>query len=170
MALLTRILPVAVFRQPGDGRSILATSTESEVEPEAKRPDALPTPETPTLERKVKQGRPMGQKPTPNPKKGGRPRHVATTVRDVKTSISFSREEASLLTALAQDSGYGFSEWIRRVLFDVAKVAARPHPEKGMATGSIDTRNKPYLEPAPAPVLPDRAYDKAQKRVRGQID
>lgn len=172
MALLTRVLPVPIYRKPNEGRSILSPEVEPAPETKAKDSSAsiLPTPETPTLDRKVKQPRPTGQKPKPDPKKGGRPRHVATTVRDIKTSISLSREEASLLAALARDSGYGFSEWIRRVLFDVAKVAARPHPEKGIASGSVDTRNKPYLEPEPAPPLPDRAYDRKNERGAGSSD
>lgn len=172
MSLLTRVLPVPIYRKPGDGRSILNAGAESdsEPEPEAKTSEPataginLPNPAPATLERKVKQPRPTGRKPNPDPRKGGQPRHVATTVRDVRITSSFSREEAALLSALARDSGYSFSSWLRRVIFDVAKVAARPHPERGTFSGSVATENKVYLEPEPPPPLPDRAYDRKMER------
>lgn len=172
MSLLTRVLPVPVYRKPGDGRSILTAGPESDAESDAEAKNAepgttsinIPNPEPATLERKVKQPRPTGRKPNPDPRKGGQPRHVATTVRDIRITSSFSREEAALLSALARDSGYSFSSWLRRVIFDVAKVAARPHPERGTFTGSVATENKVYLEPEPPPPLPDRAYDRKMER------
>jgi len=85
-------------------------------------------------------------KPIDKPKPAGqdkprRTRHVAHTVRDVKIVISVSREEASIWHDCAKRDGRSMSEWVRRTIFDVAKIAPRPHAERDVAMGAIDTRN-----------------------------
>jgi outer membrane biosynthesis protein TonB len=97
---------------------------ESELPPEPKKPK----PKTAPKSRKAK--------PMPDPRKGGRPRHNPETVRDTGATISLSREEAAALSAAAAAAGMPFSQWVRYVLFDVAKVAPRPHAERAVLSGS----------------------------------
>jgi hypothetical protein len=62
-------------------------------------------------------------------------------VRDTGATISLSREEAAVLAAAAAAAGMPFSQWCRYILFDVAKVAARPHAERAVLTGSAIAGN-----------------------------
>lgn len=114
-------------------------------------PSVPPAPEPPVTAdeapRKPKRNtRHPTTKPLDKPKPTGqskprRTRHVAHTVRDVKIVVSVSREEASIWHDCAKREGRSMSEWVRRTIFDVAKVAQRPHPERDVAMGAVDVRN-----------------------------
>ena len=94
-------------------------------------PPAEPDPAAKLERRKVKKAKPL-----PDPRKGGRKRHNAETTRNVKTTISLSQEEVDVLAAAAAKSGMAFSAWVRHVIFDVARIAPRPHAERGLLEGS----------------------------------
>ena len=165
MSILTRrIVPIPSFRTP-------YVDTSEVLKPQPRKPEPTVAPATPATEsapvaapepRRVQTARvpeePKGKrgprntrhpttrpldrpKPTPDPRKGGHPRAVASTVRDVKIVVSVSREEAAIWSALAQADGRSMAEWVRRTIFDVARVAERPHPERDVALGAIDSRN-----------------------------
>jgi hypothetical protein len=74
-------------------------------------------------------------KPLPDPRLGGRPRHVAGTVRDCKVTVSLSQEEVDAMAASATRMGLSFSAWVRYMIFDVAQAVPRPHAERAPAEG-----------------------------------
>ncbi len=147
MSLLKRTIPTPTFRRgptaPIGGNPtppafpLLVRAAERaqapSVEPEP-APAPAPAPAPKPKPKHVGKGR--NPKPTPDPRKGGRPRHNPETVRDTGATISLSREEAAVLAAAAASAGMPFSAWCRYILFDVAKVAARPHAERASLTGS----------------------------------
>ena len=147
MSLLKRVIPTPTFRRsptvpegstslPSFPLLVRADRTGSrDAEPEPvpapapePEPKPKPKPKNPPKSRKAK--------PAPDPRKGGRPRHNPETVRDTGATISLSREEAAALSGAAAAAGMPFSQWVRYVLFDVAKVAPRPHAERATLSGS----------------------------------
>lgn len=150
MSLLKRTIPTPSFRRPGDpfptvlSPGFRAPFTRSEP-PQPEVPAAPPPPplveEAPPLPAHIaKKANPKnrkGPKPPPDPRKGGRPRHNAGTTRDVKATISLSQEEADIMAAAAAKDGLAFSAWIRRIIFDVARVVPRPHAERAGLEGSV---------------------------------
>lgn len=149
MSLLKRTIPIPTFRRP-DAKpptvpvpAFRAPFARPElVAPEAPvlPPPAPPTPADPLPSHIAKKAVPKvrtGVKPLPDPRKGGRPRHNVGTTRDVKATISLSQDEADVMSAAAAREGLAFSAWVRRIIFDVARVVQRPHAERGGLEGSV---------------------------------
>ncbi len=166
MSILTRrILPIPSFRTPyvdvgevvkprGPAvQSPTAPATPAAPESPSAPQEASPPVQTPSVSEEAPRRRRNTRRPTtrpidmpkpkPDPRKGGRKRHNSHTVRDVKIVVSVSREEAAIWHALAQKDERPMAEWIRRMIFDVARVAERPHPEREVAMGVVDSRNRP---------------------------
>ena len=146
MSILTRhIIPVPSFRTPypeGPDSTAPGRPTTPIAIPPAQSEPLPAEPVKRTRNTRHPTTMPVSRpKPRPDPKRGGHPRAVASTVRDVKIVISVSREEAAAWHTCAKKDERSMAEWIRRTIFDVAKVAPRPHPERDVAMGSIDSRN-----------------------------
>jgi len=98
-------------------------------------PPATPMPIPPPPPPKKAKPKTRGPKPLPDPRLGGRPRHVPGTVRDCKVTISLSQEEVDAMAAAAARLGLSFSAWLRYVVFDVSQVVPRPHAERALVEG-----------------------------------
>lgn len=149
MSLLKRTIPTPTFRRgpttpeganPTPPAFPLLVRAAERAQAQSAEPEPAPVPPPPPAPAPKPKPKHVGKgrnaKPTPDPRKGGRPRHNPETVRDTGATISLSREEAAVLSAAAAAAGMPFSQWCRYILFDVAKVAARPHAERATLTGS----------------------------------
>ena len=151
MSLLKRTIPTPTFRRsdnpptptvPAPAFGFRAPFSRQEEPPQVApapaapaAPPATPQPLPPPPAAKKAKPKAREPKPLPDPRLGGRPRNVPTTVRDCKVTISLSQEEVDAMAALAARMGLSFSAWVRYVVFDVAQVVPRPHAERALVEG-----------------------------------
>lgn len=154
MSLLKRTIPTPTFRRgdntpaptvprPVGFRAPFSRQEEPppappQVAPAPAAPPAVPAtppPPPPPFASKKAKPKTRGPKPLPDPRLGGRPRHVPGTVRDCKVTISLSQEEVDAMNAAVARTGLSFSAWLRYVVFDVAQAAPRPHAERAPVEG-----------------------------------
>lgn len=90
-------------------------------------PDGLPIPVEPALRQRLRRDK-ADLKELRDTNEGAC--LAEDEVRSVQVSFSVSLKEDAVIRQLAQNDGLSVSQYLRKVVFDIAKVSPRPHPER----------------------------------------